>query len=139
MFIYNLLIDDNNTKYFTSIASGSTYPSINSNDLEKLKIKIPKDKSLITALEPLFKEIEDLEEFIENDEKLFKEYLEELGKEAIVSYDIPATINEIIDEEEKELSKMTIQELKNKCKEIGIKGYAKFKKEELIEIIENHK
>jgi lysyl-tRNA synthetase class II len=114
--------------------------------LIKLKIKIPKDKSLIAALEPLFNEVEELEKSIENDEKLFKEYLEELAKDAIVSYDTPQISNinnyeiDEIDEKqsstgEKELTQMTIQELKNKCKELKIKGYSKMKKEELIDII----
>jgi hypothetical protein len=114
------------------------------NLLKQIKIKIPKDKSLITALEPLFNEVEKLEELIKNDEKLFKEYLEELAKDAIISNDT-AKIDEIKEveeaeekqsiKEEKELSQMTIQELKNKCKELNIKGYSKFKKEELIDII----
>ena len=87
-----------------------------------------------------------LEKSIENDEKLFTEYLEELAKVAIVSYDTPQISNinnyeiDEVDEKqsskgEKELTQMTIQELKNKCKELNIKGYSKMKKEELIDII----
>jgi hypothetical protein len=33
---------------------------------------------------------------------------------------------------------MTIQELKNKCKELNIKGYSKLKKEELIDAIQKN-
>jgi type I restriction-modification system DNA methylase subunit len=137
-FIYNYL--NNNFDKIKNKFDGSVQKVISKTNLKNMKIKIPKDKSLITALEPLFKEIEDLEEFIENDDKLFKEYLEDLAKEAIVSYDIPANTDEIKyvnsnEDEEKELSEMTIQELKNKCKELGIKGYTKLKKEELIDII----
>jgi len=133
-----------NTKYLIDKSNGSVIKGINKSNLEKLKIKIPKDKLLITALEPLFNEVEKLEELIENDEKLFKEYLEELAKDAIISNNTSKIINndelEEAEEkqsikEEKELSKMTIQELKNKCKELNIKGYSKFKKEELIEAI----
>jgi type I restriction-modification system DNA methylase subunit len=122
---------------------GACHKNLSYDYLEKLKIKIPKDKSLIAALEPLFNEVEELEKSIENDEKLFKEYLEELAKDAIVSYDTPqiSNINNYeIDEKqlltgEKELTQMTIQELKNKCKELKFKGYSKMKKEELIEAI----
>jgi type I restriction-modification system DNA methylase subunit len=135
-----------NIKKINYLSNGTNKKKLGYNDISKLKIKIPKDKSLITALEPLFNEVEELEELIENDEKLFKEYLEELAKDAIISNDIPKINNYEIDEveevdekqlikEEKELSEMTIQELKNKCKELNIKGYSKLKKEELIEAI----
>jgi len=141
-YIYYYII--NNLNILIELFKGSTIKHSNKTNLEKLKIKIPKDKSLITALEPLFNEVEELEKSIENDEKLFKEYLEELAKDAIVSYDTPqiSNINNYeIDEKqsstgEKELIQMTIQELKNKCKELKIKGYSKMKKEELIKAIQ---
>jgi type I restriction enzyme S subunit len=137
-YIYIYL--NNNYDNIKNKFDGSCQKVISKTTLMKLKIKIPKDKSLIIQLEPLFNEIEKLEELIENDEKLFKEYLEELAKDAIISNDTPKITNNEIEEkqsikEEKELSKMTIQELKNKCKELNIKGYSKFKKEELIEAI----
>jgi restriction endonuclease S subunit len=141
-YIYYYII--NNLNILIELFKGSTIKHSNKTNLEKLKIKIPKDKSLITALEPLFNEVDELEELIENDEKLFKEYLEELAKDAIISNDAPKITNYEIDEVEevdekqsieKELSEMTIQELKNKCKELNIKGYSKLKKEELIEAI----
>jgi len=136
-----------NTKYLIDKSNGSVIKGINKSNLEKLKIKIPKNKSLISALEPLFNEVDELEELIENDEKLFKEYLEELAKDAIISNDAPKITNYEIDEVEevdekqsieKELSEMTIQELKNKCKELNIKGYSKLKKEELIDAIQKN-
>ena len=143
-FIYNYLNNDfNNIK---NKFDGSCQKVISKTTLKQIKIKIPKDKYLITALEPLFNEVEELEKSIENDEKLFTEYLEELAKDAIVSYDTPQISNinnyeiDEVDEKqsskgEKELTQMTIQELKNKCKELNIKGYSKMKKEELIDII----
>jgi len=139
-----------NIKKINYLSNGTNKKKLGYNDISKLKIKIPKDKSLITALEPLFNKVEELEELIENDEKLFKEYLQELAKDAIISNDTPKINNYEIDEIdeveevdekqsiEKELSKMTIQELKNKCKELNIKGYSKFKKEELIEAIQKN-
>ena len=146
-FIYIYL--NNNFDKIKNKFDGSCQKVISKTTLKQLKIKIPKNKSLITALEPLFNKVEELEELIENDEKLFKEYLEELAKDAIISNDTPKINNYEIDEleeveekqsikEEKELSEMTIQELKNKCKELNIKGYSKFKKEELIEAIQKN-
>jgi hypothetical protein len=146
-YINYIMIDDYYQNYiYYNCSVGSIQRNINMNLLKQIKIKIPKDKLLITALEPLFNEVEELEKSIENDEKLFKEYLEELAKDAIISYDTPQTTNinnyeiDEIDEKqstigEKELTQMTIQELKNKCKELNIKGYSKMKKEELIDII----
>jgi type I restriction-modification system DNA methylase subunit len=143
-YLYNLLqilLDDN---LINNLTTKSVLSNLKKSNLQQLKIKIPKDKSLITALEPLFNEVDELEELIENDEKIFKEYLEELAKDAIISNDTPKINNYEIDEVEevdekqsieKELSEMTIQELKNKCKELNIKGYSKLKKEELIEAI----
>ncbi len=70
-----------------------------------------------------------------------------MAKDAIISNDAPKITNYEIDEVEevdekqsieKELSEMTIQELKNKCKELNIKGYSKLKKEELIEAIQKN-
>jgi type I restriction-modification system DNA methylase subunit len=144
-YIYYLLLNYKNIiRNTANTSTGLAHLKLNL--LNEIKIKIPKDKSLITALEPLFNEVEELEKSIENDEKLFKEYLEELAKDAIISYDMPQTTNinnyeiDEIDEKqsstgEKELIQMTIQELKNKCKELNIKGYSKMKKEELIDII----
>jgi type I restriction-modification system DNA methylase subunit len=147
-FIYIYL--NNNFDKIKNKFDGSCQKVISKTTLKQLKIKIPKNKSLITALEPLFNEVDELEELIENDEKLFKEYLEELAKDAIISNDAPKITNYEIDEveeeveekqsikEEKELLEMTIQELKNKCKELNIKGYSKLKKEELIDAIQKN-
>jgi len=147
-YINYIMIDDYYQNYiYNNCTVGSIQRNINMNLLKQIKIKIPKDKSLITALEPLFNEVDELEELIENDEKLFKEYLEELAKDAIISNDAPKITNYEIDEVEevdekqsieKELSEMTIQELKNKCKELNIKGYSKLKKEELIDAIQKN-
>jgi len=142
-YLCNNILTKNTIK---NISNGTIISKLKKSTLIKLNIKIPKDKSLITALEPLFNEVEELEKSIENDEKLFKEYLEELAKDAIISYDTPQTSNinnyEIDEKQsstgEKELTQMTIQELKNKCKELNIKGYSKMKKEELIEVIQNN-
>ena len=51
--------------------------------LDKFNIKIPKNKQLITDLEPMFQEIEQLQEEVKNADKLFNQYIQELGAEAI--------------------------------------------------------
>jgi hypothetical protein len=43
------------------------------------------------------------------------------------------------DEETESNKSLTIDELKEQCKSLGIKEYSKKKKEELIEMIKNHK
>ena len=52
-------------------------------DVKKIKISIPKDKSLITALEPKFQEVEKLQDEIKQADTLYKQYIDELSKAAI--------------------------------------------------------
>jgi type I restriction enzyme S subunit len=79
-FIYCIL------KHFTNYdnyRTGSVIPKITKDKLEKIKIQIPKDQSLITALEPTFQEIEKLQDEVKQAEALYKQYLDELGTAAI--------------------------------------------------------
>uniref|UniRef100_A0A6C0CYD7 Type I restriction modification DNA specificity domain-containing protein n=1 Tax=viral metagenome TaxID=1070528 RepID=A0A6C0CYD7_9ZZZZ len=79
-FVYNIL------KYFTDykkLTGGSVIPKLNKDMLSNLKIKIPKDKSLIDSLNPTFNEIDSLNEEIPKQEKLYQQYLNELKSEAI--------------------------------------------------------
>ena len=62
---------------------GSTVKGIKKTEIEKIKIKLPKNKQLITDLEPKFEEIEKIKEELEIQENLFNQYVEELGQEAI--------------------------------------------------------
>ena len=130
--------------------------------LRNMEIKLPKDKSLIDNLQPLFDEVEELQKEIKELDETYNEYLQELSKSAIKNQEILNGIsNEIIEdteevdekeEDNKEKSSVdeettsiksnksqTIQQLKEQCKSLGIKGYSKKKKEELIELIKNHK
>ena len=52
-------------------------------EIKLIKIKLPKNKQLITDLEPTFKEIETLKEDLSKQEELYKQYLKELKEEAI--------------------------------------------------------
>ena len=49
-----------------------------------IQFPVPRDKQQIKNMEPLFKEIEDLQNDIKNAEILYKTYLKELSDEAII-------------------------------------------------------
>ena len=141
------------------ITNGSTISWLNKTNICNLKISIPKDKSLIDNLQPLFNEVEELQKEIKELNETYNNYLTELSKEAIKNQEIlNITLNEIhedIEEEPKEDLKViskeqetsseksnksqTIEQLREQCKSLGIKGYSKKKKDELIELIKNHK
>ena len=162
MYIYyNLKINKNNlmdlAKYSISLGH------INISKLEEFKIPIPKNKSLIDNLQPLFDEIEELQKEIKELNDTYNECLNELSTSAIKNYDIFIKINEnkeedIVDNDEEEKKQyvnneendeiksvtsskksLTVNELKEQCKSLGIKGYSKKKKDELIEMINKHK
>jgi type I restriction-modification system DNA methylase subunit len=147
IFINNILKQQN----------GSVVKYSNASHYNKIIIKIPKDKSLIDNLEPLFNEIEELQKEIKDLNETYNNQLNELSKAAILNQeilntneeelteDIKDNIKEEIEEKEeiqeeiKSIKLQTIEELKEQCKTLGIKGYSKKKKDELIELIKNHK
>jgi type I restriction-modification system DNA methylase subunit len=57
--------------------------TINRTKLENFKLKIPKDKTLIANLDPIFTEIEQLQCEVKRAEALYRQYIDELAKEAI--------------------------------------------------------
>ena len=61
----------------------STIPRINKQIFNEFVIKIPKDKSLIENMEPLFQEIEQLKQDIELADKLFEQEIKNLKKASI--------------------------------------------------------
>ena len=75
---YNLYLNKNSI-----IFEGSTIKHSSKSSLKEIKIKIPKDKSLIDSLNPTFNEIDSLNEEIPKQEKLYQQYLNELKSEAI--------------------------------------------------------
>ena len=149
LYIYYMVTDDSINDYLVKNASGSSYPAVNPSIFETIKIKIPKNKQLISDLEPDFNEIEVLQMQIKNDEKLFQQYIEELRTEAVPEQvdTQPLQIQEEVqsDEETKTesasivSSKTSLKDLKEQCKSLGIKGYSKLNKEQLIEKIQGHK
>jgi len=85
-YIYNILKQQSITDYLIKNTSGTTYPIVNINIFKNIKIKIPKNKKLIIKLEPTFKEIEQLKLDLVHNEKLYKQYIQELKEDAIISY-----------------------------------------------------
>jgi hypothetical protein len=154
LYLYYNLIYNNITDYLVKNTSGSTYPSVNADIFNNFKISIPKDKSLIDNLQPLFDEVEELQKDIKELDETYNNYLKELSKDAIKNQeilnentyeieDIKEDIKDDIKDDEttstKSSKSQTIQQLKEQCKSLGIKGYSNKKKNELIELIKNHK
>jgi polyphosphate kinase len=92
--------------------------------------------------------------FIKELDETYNNQLKELRKEAIknqeilntneiikeeLTEDIKNDIKEEIEEKTPSIKSQTLEELKEQCKTLGIKGYSKKKKDELIELIKNHK
>lgn len=80
-YIYNIL------KHFVNyslITTGSVIPKITKEKMIHIKLKIPKDKTLITNLDPTFAEIERLQDEVKQADTLYHQYIDELAKEAIV-------------------------------------------------------
>lgn len=145
-YVYNYI--KLNIKSIEDSFKGSTIKHSSKTALSKIKIKIPKDKKLIQDLEPTFQEIEQLQEELKEAEILYKKLIKELAEEAIPT---TATLTEEnIKNDTKTDSKTpsvtssvssssSVKELKEKCKSLGIKGYSKCKKDELIKLLEEHK
>lgn len=74
----------NNQQQIYNCATGSAQKGINKNTFLKIKIKIPKNKQLITDLESKFNKIELLNTKIKKYEQQYKQYIKELSQEAII-------------------------------------------------------
>jgi type I restriction-modification system DNA methylase subunit len=138
----------NNIEIISNLANGSTKKKMGITEISKFKIKIPKDKKLIQELEPTFKEIEKLQEELKEAEILYKQLIKELAEEAIPSTatltEENIKINTKTDSKTPSVtssvsSSSSVKELKEQCKSLGIKGYSKCNKAELIKLLEDHK
>ena len=78
----------------------STIKKLSIQSIEKLKIKIPKDKKLIKDFEPLFEEIEKLQTELKEADSQYKQFIKELSEEAIPTTPIIDDKLEIISSEE---------------------------------------
>jgi type I restriction-modification system DNA methylase subunit len=154
-YIYYYLYDKKNKLEKGYI--GACHKNLSYIFLEDFKIKLPIDKSVIDNLQPLFNEIEELQKEIKEIDNTYNKCLNELSTSAIKNYEIFMKINEVSndidDNEEKQIEvnkdeeiksvtsskkSLTVNELKEQCKSLGIKGYSKKKKDELIEMINKH-
>jgi len=73
-------------------SNGSTIKGISKDNLSKIKIHLPQNKKVIEDMEPLFKEIETLQNDVKKAEELYKQLIKELSQEAIPNQPI---INEV--------------------------------------------
>ena len=70
-------------KLLTDGFSGSVLKHLSKDYLLNLKIRIPKNKQLIKDLEPIFQEIETLQNDVKNADTLYKSLIDELSEEAM--------------------------------------------------------
>ena len=63
--------------------NGSTINWLNKENIKKFKIRIPKNKQLIKDLDPIFQEIETLQNDVKTAETLYKLLIDELSEEAM--------------------------------------------------------
>jgi len=143
-YLYYYLKSDEFKK--TIISNGSIVKFISIPNLLKIIIKIPKDKKVIQELEPIFDEIEKLQTEIKDADAEYKKYIQELSDEAIPKDDgdvitetiiLPSSPKEESDDTNSSTSsKTSVDELKKQCKSLGLKGYCKLNKDELIKLLE---
>lgn len=73
----------NNKNIILTLGNGSAQKVITKTQLNSLHLPIPKNKKLITKMEPLFEEIEQLQSEVNDSTKLYNKYIQELSDEAI--------------------------------------------------------
>lgn len=158
-YIYKYLKINQNK--INKLGNGSTLKCMTIKQLSKVKIPIPTNPEIIKAMEPDFQRIEQLQGEVKEAEELYQQYIQELAKEAIppeLNVKQEVVVEEIKEEskednndtisdttisetssntEEKDYSQYNTKELKTFCKEKGITGYSKCKKNELIHLLQN--
>ena len=141
---YYLLSDDFKNKIFSN---GSIVKFIKIPELRSIKIKIPKNNQHIKDLEPTFNEIDKLHEEVKEAETLYNQLIKELSEEAIPNNPVAQLTVANVDTikntsitpstpSASSTSSTTIASLKEQCKSLGIKGYSKKNKAELIKLIQ---
>jgi type I restriction-modification system DNA methylase subunit len=112
----------NNTDLITKLSNGSAQKVITKTQLNKLIIKIPKNKKLIEDLDPIFNKIEKIQIEVQEADILYKKYITELSEEAIpnnkniiqIENDNNSEISENVSNEE--IIEDIIEEVKEKVK-----------------------
>lgn len=82
-YIYFNLMNQRND--IDSKSNGSIIKGISKINLSSIKIPIPKDRTIIDNLNPMFAEIERLQAEVKHADMLYHQYIDELAKEAIKS------------------------------------------------------
>ena len=74
---------NNVRKYIKNLIYVTVIPCVRKSDLEKIKIKVPKNKQLITDLESKFQEIEQCQENVKTFEQQYEQKLKDLYQAAV--------------------------------------------------------
>ena len=80
---YIFFLIKNEEKTIAEKYNGSTVKGIARSELEQIRIKIPKDKKIMSALDPKFKLMSELQEICVGSEFKYKELIKQLSEEAI--------------------------------------------------------
>jgi restriction endonuclease S subunit len=149
IYLYTIIKNNKVNEYLIKNATGTKYPAVDPSIFLTIKIKIPKNKQLIKDLEPTFDEIEKLQEEVKEAETLYNQLIKELSDEAI-----PHNHNTLLTEANVEAiknttitpsvscidtstkSSCTVASLKEQCKSLGLKGYSKMNKADLIKLLQ---
>ena len=92
-FIYNYM--KINIKLIEDSFKGSTIKHCSKTSLSQIKIHLPKNKQLIQDLEPVFQQIETLQNEVKLAEVLYKQLIQELGQEAIPQRVVEQVVPEV--------------------------------------------
>jgi len=145
IYLYTIIKNNKINEYLIKNATGTKYPAVDPSIFLTIKIKIPKNKQLINDLEPTFDEIEKLQGEVKEAETLYNQLINELSDEAI-----PHNPNTLLTEANVEAiknttitpdgsstkSSCTVASLKEQCKSLGLKGYSKMNKADLIKLLQ---
>ena len=144
IYLYTLIKDNKVNEYLIKNATGTKYPAVDPKIFLSIKIKIPKNKQHIQDLQPTFDEIEKLQGEVKEAETLYDQLIKELSEEAIPSQPhhlTYANVNAIKNNKAPSVPSVkstssTVSSLKEQCKLLGLKGYSKKNKAELIKLIQ---
>tara|TARA_B100000767_G_scaffold116803_1_gene111473 strand:- start:5645 stop:8851 length:3207 start_codon:yes stop_codon:yes gene_type:complete len=117
-FLFYYLINNLNKDNIEKMTTESVQSNMKKSNLIKFKLKIPKDKSLVTSLDPIFAEIERLQDEVKQADTLYHQYIDNLAKEAILSennispsMENNVSIPDMSDKEVERLQKLTADPL----------------------------
>jgi restriction endonuclease S subunit len=127
--LYVLKINKNNIMDLANYSTG--LGTITKTNLNKFKIKIPKNKKLVKEFESAFQEIEQLQTEMKEAEIQYKQYIKELSEESVPTNTL------VISENKEQLTKSKIIESKALLlteQEINVTIKFKGKKEKSVEV-----